>query len=70
MKLKLSFILLLILFSSANTAFAYIDPGSSSIILTYLIGILVAVGTFFKLVWSKIKSYASILINKLTKIFK
>ena len=63
-------ILLLFLFSSANVAFAYIDPGSSSIILTYLIGILVAVGTFFKLVWGKVKSYASFFINQLIKIFK
>ena len=38
-------------------AFAYIDPGSGSAIMTAIIGFFVAIGLVIKTFWYKIKSY-------------
>ena len=38
-----------------SDAFAYIDPGTGSMILQSLIGALVGVGIVLKLYWTKIK---------------
>lgn len=37
-------------------AFAYLDPGTGSMLLQVLLGGLAAVGVAFKLYWHKIKS--------------
>ena len=52
-------ILLVIYFFLPSYAHAYLDPGSASIILTFIVTIIASVTTFF----SNIK-------NKLKKIFK
>ena len=41
---------------SFPSAFAYIDPGSGSVIIQMLIGALVGIGITFKVFWFKIKS--------------
>ena len=38
-----------------SNAFAYIDPGTGSMILQSLIGALVGVGIVLKVYWTKIK---------------
>ena len=38
-----------------SNAFAYIDPGTGSMILQSLIGALVGVGIILKIYWTKIK---------------
>ena len=40
---------------SISNAFAYIDPGSGSMIVQMLIGTLVGVGIAVKIYWQKIK---------------
>lgn len=44
---------------STNTSFAYIDPGSGSMVLQVLIASILGILTAIKLYWSKIKSYFS-----------
>ena len=43
----------------AQTAFAYIDPGSGSAIISAIIGLFVAGGLFVKSYWYKLKSIFS-----------
>ena len=38
-----------------SNAFAYIDPGTGSMILQSLIGVLVGAGIILKVYWTKIK---------------
>ena len=45
-------------------AFAYIDPGSGSIVIQMLIGALVGVGIAVKVFWFKIKLSLSSVFNK------
>ena len=49
--------LLLLIFGSFSiqNAYAYIDPGSGSIIVQMIIGTLVGAGVALKLYWQKIK---------------
>lgn len=62
---KAAFILLLILIMS-NKAYAYIDPGTGSILVQALLAAFAAVGTFVTLSWRKFKDF----INKIFKIKK
>jgi O-antigen/teichoic acid export membrane protein len=41
---------------SVQSAFAYIDPGSGSAIMSIIIGIFVSIGVIIKTFWYKIKS--------------
>lgn len=41
--------------SLISNAYAYIDPGSGSVIITMIIGALVGVGMTAKLYWVKLK---------------
>ena len=49
-----------------NNAFAYIDPGSGSVIMSAIIGAAVFIGVFFKTFWYKLKSILGIK-NKIKK---
>ena len=40
-----------------SNAYAYIDPGTGSIILQALIGALAAAGAAISIYWSKVKSF-------------
>lgn len=42
-----------------NSAFAYIDPGSGSAIISAIVGIVVAAGLAIKTYWYKLKSLFS-----------
>tara|TARA_Y100000816_G_C25556855_1_gene301032 strand:+ start:191 stop:400 length:210 start_codon:yes stop_codon:yes gene_type:complete len=54
MKLLLS--IFLISFILTLNAYAYIDPGSGSIILQALLGALAAIGASISIYWSKFKN--------------
>ena len=41
----------------SNNAYAYIDPGSGSIIIQAILGAIAAVGTTASIYWSKIKKF-------------
>ena len=60
------YIVILSFFSqfSFPDAFAYIDPGSGSIIIQMIIGALVGVGIAVKVFWFKIKLSLSSVFNK------
>ena len=53
--LRLLYIFTLIVFPT--NAFAYLDPGTGSIILQAIIGGIAALGFSIKLYWYKIKSF-------------
>jgi len=55
MKLLLQIVILLIF--TPMTAWAYIDPGSGSAIMSAVIGFFVAIGLVIKTFWYKIKSF-------------
>ena len=55
MKKKILLLLsLILLFIGIVPAFAYIDPGSGSAIISVVIGLLVAIGATIKTYWYKI----------------
>lgn len=60
---KLILITVLYLLVPIKTAYAYIDPGTGSIILQAIIGFVAAALTAIKLYWEKVKYF-------LKKIFK
>lgn len=49
-------ILIVISILIPNVAFAYIDPGSGSAIMSAIIGFFVAIGLLIKTFWYKIKA--------------
>ena len=56
--LKLKLIIIGLLFSSSffiHDAFAYLDPGTGSIVIQALIGALIGVGITLKIYWYKLK---------------
>jgi len=55
MRASLFFILILTLIPSS--AYAYIDPGSGSAIMSAIIGFFVVIGLTIKSFWYKIKSF-------------
>ena len=48
-----------------NNALAYIDPGSGSIILQALLGVLAAVGASVSIYWNKIKNFIKMIKIKI-----
>lgn len=51
-------------------AFAYIDPGTGSAIISLVIGFFVAIGVFVKSFWYKIKKLFRLFKNKKIDIKK
>lgn len=56
---------LIIFFILTNSSYAYLDPGSGSIILQAL----AFIGSFILILWSKIKITLSYFIEKIKSIF-
>ena len=56
---KIVFIIVVINFFFINNAFAYLDPGTGSIILQALLGIIAAIGASITLYYQKIKNFFS-----------
>ncbi len=59
---QISIIFIFLLISTVNS-YAYLDPGTGSVILQALFGILAAIGAYITLYWRKLK-------NLFNKIFK
>ena len=59
-------ILLLYFLFIYNHAYAYIDPGTGSILLQALLGLVAAVGAYITLYWRKFKNF----IKKVFRIKK
>jgi hypothetical protein len=58
MKIKIKLFLVFILTAlMVQPAFAYIDPGSGSTIMSVIIGFFVTIGVLIKTFWYKIKSF-------------
>ena len=51
-------------------AFAYLDPGTGSSIITLIVGFFVAIGVFIKTFWYKIKNFFNFSKIKKTDIEK
>ena len=60
---KIVFIMLLLNFFFINNAFAYLDPGTGSIILQAILGAIAAAASYCAFYWNKVK-------NLFKKIFK
>jgi len=56
-------LLIFIFFLPSINAYAYLDPGTGSLILQALLGVLAAIGAYITLYWRKLKN----LINKIFK---
>ena len=56
-------LLIFIFYLPSLNAYAYLDPGTGSLILQALLGILAAIGAYITLYWRKLKN----LINKIFK---
>jgi hypothetical protein len=54
-----SALLFCLVFSQPVTAWAYIDPGTGSMILQFVIFALVSIAIFFRQIWGAIKSLFS-----------
>lgn len=62
-----SFFLTFVLFIlSLQPAFAYLDPGTGSAIMTIIISFFVAIGVLFKTFWYKIKKFLGLSKSKNT----
>ena len=55
--MRLATILIILYLSSTINAFAYLDPGTGSIILQAIIGFLAAIGATVTLYWQRLKSF-------------
>ena len=54
---KLISLTFVIFLSNSNYAFAYLDPGTGSIILQAILGAIAAGLTFFTNFWQKVKNF-------------
>tara|TARA_B100000427_G_C15186035_1_gene453848 strand:- start:349 stop:579 length:231 start_codon:yes stop_codon:yes gene_type:complete len=63
--MKQACLILLFFFSLISDLYAYLDPGTGSIILQYLVAGLVTTIAIFKSSWFKIKDIFKKIINKI-----
>ena len=61
---KLIFLTFFIFLLNYNYAFAYLDPGTGSIILQAILGAIAAGLTFFTNFWQKVKNFFKKLFKK------
>ena len=57
-------LVLILVFLSYQQAFAYIDPGSGSALMSAIIGFFVAIGVVIKTYWYKITGLLSKITSK------
>jgi len=62
--MKKIILLLLTYFLLIGNAFAYLDPGSGSIILQAIIGFIAMAGATVSLYWQKVKSFFKKIFQK------
>lgn len=56
---KYAFVFCCLLFISAENAYAYIDPGTGSMLIQVIAGIVLACGASIGIFWSRIKRFFS-----------
>jgi len=61
---RLIVLIFIIFISNYNYAFAYLDPGTGSIILQAIIGAIAAGLTFFTNFWLKVKNFFKRIFKK------
>ena len=61
---RLILLIFIIFTSNTNNAFAYLDPGTGSIILQAIIGAIAAGLTFFTNFWLKVKNFFKKIFKK------
>ncbi len=61
---KILYFTVLIFTSSTNHAFAYLDPGTGSIILQAILGFIAAALATLSFYWNKVKIFLSKLLKK------
>ena len=64
---KIVFIILLINFFFINNAFAYLDPGTGSIILQAILGAIAAGLSYCAFYWNKVKNFFKKIFKKKEK---
>ena len=57
-------LLIFIFFAPSANAYAYLDPGTGSMIIQALLGVLAAVGAYITLYWRKFKNLISKIFQK------
>ncbi len=63
--MKKTLYLTIIIFAfNTNQAFAYLDPGTGSIILQAILGFIAAALAYFSFYWNKVKVFLSKLFKK------
>ncbi len=62
--MKVTFFTTLLYFYYSSSAFAYIDPGSGSIILQAILGFIAAAITGLSFYWNKVKIFISEIFKK------
>ena len=55
--IKIFLLSITLLFASAVNSYAYLDPGTFSIIINFFIAIAAGVAVYVSLFWNKIKSF-------------
>lgn len=66
-KCLIFFYILIILILFPSKSFAYLDPGTGSIILQALIGLIASFFTAFYIFWNKVKLYIKKIYSKIFK---
>ena len=61
---------ILIILINTNSALAYIDPASGSVVMNLIIGLFVAIGVMIKTFWYKIKNILGLSKNNQSKADK
>ena len=64
---KIVFIIVVINFFFINNAFAYLDPGTGSIILQAILGAIAAAASYCAFYWNKVKNLFKKILKKKEK---
>ena len=67
MSVKIFFSAIFLFFISVSNAFAYLDPGTGSIILQTIIAVLAGISAWITIFWAKIKNFFKKLLKKKNK---
>lgn len=67
MNLRKLFYITLLISLSSNPAYAYLDPGTGSMILNLIVGAAAGALTFASVFWQKIKNFFKKVLKKETK---
>lgn len=65
--MKAALFFLIIYFFGINVSYAYIDPGTGSIIFQAIIALVAAIGAAVSLYWNKLKNFITIILKKKNK---